>query len=223
MNIYNTYYTSQNFINKVEKIYNYRYNYDKVIYKSNYQKVKVICPDHGIFNVTPLGHINGIFCPLCRDVDLVDFTNESTLLDHTETIKSEISPLHIETTNWNQYWNDKLNEIKKDSRPSKPIKSISENGILYILKYQNLYKVGITSKSVKIRFPRSNYKILLELDFGNINYARTIETSILKEYIQYKQKPIQWKGGGNTEFINVSKLEIDNLIEAVSIHYLSCF
>jgi hypothetical protein len=44
-----------------------RYDYSKVIYKKYFEKVSIICPDHGEFFQSLANHINGgRGCPICK-------------------------------------------------------------------------------------------------------------------------------------------------------------
>lgn len=58
--------TTKEFIDYVSKIHSKDYNYDEVDYKSMHKKVKIRCPEHGIFEQTPYSHRNGSGCPKCN-------------------------------------------------------------------------------------------------------------------------------------------------------------
>lgn len=58
--------TTKQFIDKVSKIHNNRYDYSKVNYINYITKVTIICPLHGEFQQTPNEHRNGCGCPICR-------------------------------------------------------------------------------------------------------------------------------------------------------------
>ena len=45
--------TTNEFINRSKRIHNNKYNYSLVDYIKGTIKVKIICPDHGIFEQTP--------------------------------------------------------------------------------------------------------------------------------------------------------------------------
>jgi len=65
--------TTEQFIKKANIIHNNKYNYSLSIYKQNKQKIKIICPKHGIFEQTPNNHIskaNKNGCPKCKN-DLI--------------------------------------------------------------------------------------------------------------------------------------------------------
>ncbi len=53
------------FIAKAKELYGDKYDYSKVDYKGNKEKVCVICRDHGEFWVTPNNHLRGSECPAC--------------------------------------------------------------------------------------------------------------------------------------------------------------
>jgi len=58
--------TTEEFIKESNKIHNYKYDYKLTIYKSAHKKIKIICPEHELFEQTPNGHIRGRGCPNCK-------------------------------------------------------------------------------------------------------------------------------------------------------------
>ena len=59
--------STDDFINKATIRHNKKYNYSLVNYLSRNDKIKIICPTHGIFNQTPAAHLKGQGCPICRE------------------------------------------------------------------------------------------------------------------------------------------------------------
>ncbi len=56
------------FILEAKNIHNDKYDYSKVIYKNNITKVRIICPEHGIFEQIPKNHIYLKYgCPKCSN------------------------------------------------------------------------------------------------------------------------------------------------------------
>ena len=56
---------NKEFIDKAKKIHGNKYDYSKVVYKNNYTKVCIICPEHGEFWQTPNNHLKGYGCSKC--------------------------------------------------------------------------------------------------------------------------------------------------------------
>ena len=54
------------FIKQAVEIHNGKYDYSKVEYTSNKDKICIICPEHGEFWQTPKRHLAGDGCPICR-------------------------------------------------------------------------------------------------------------------------------------------------------------
>lgn len=76
-------YSTESFIKKCKEVHGGRYDYSKVSYKNNNTKVKVICPEHGVFEQNPKSHINGFGCQLCglsynphKRQDYIDLCNK---------------------------------------------------------------------------------------------------------------------------------------------------
>ena len=53
------------FIEKSKTIHGEKYDYTLVDYKSYENKVKIICPIHGVLEQTPHNHLSGAGCPIC--------------------------------------------------------------------------------------------------------------------------------------------------------------
>jgi len=57
--------TTEEFIQKSISKHGNKYDYSKVIYKTNHDKVELICKEHGSFWQMPLNHIKETGCPGC--------------------------------------------------------------------------------------------------------------------------------------------------------------
>ena len=64
------------FIEKANKVHNFKYDYSKVNYIKNSIKVSIICPIHGEFLQRPAGHLSGQTCFKCRKPPLPPFTTK---------------------------------------------------------------------------------------------------------------------------------------------------
>lgn len=62
--------TTEEFIEKARKIHGDKYDYSKVIYKTNRDKVIIICSIHGEFQQAPDKHLGGHNCPVCNESKL---------------------------------------------------------------------------------------------------------------------------------------------------------
>ena len=63
------------FIDECKIIHNNKYDYSLVDYKNKHLKIKIICPEHGIFEQCSRSHLRGHGCPHC--VGLAKHTTES--------------------------------------------------------------------------------------------------------------------------------------------------
>ncbi len=57
--------TLKSFIDMCDIIHNNFYDYSLVEYKHSKIKVKIVCPEHGIFEQLPSSHLNGQTCKKC--------------------------------------------------------------------------------------------------------------------------------------------------------------
>lgn len=56
---------TEDFIKKAVSIHGDKYDYSKVVYNKSSEKVTIICPIHGEFEMTPNNHLRGQGCPKC--------------------------------------------------------------------------------------------------------------------------------------------------------------
>ena len=59
--------TNQQFIDRANKIHNFKYDYSKVEYINSKTKVKIICPQHGEFLQNPSSHLEKRNCIKCTN------------------------------------------------------------------------------------------------------------------------------------------------------------
>jgi hypothetical protein len=57
--------TTEIFITRSRMVHGNKYDYNLVSYEDSTTKVKIICPQHGLFEQRPLGHLQGRGCPSC--------------------------------------------------------------------------------------------------------------------------------------------------------------
>jgi len=58
-------YTTKEFVDKSNSIHKYKYDYSITEYIGIFDKVKIICPIHGMFEQKPNDHLNKKGCPYC--------------------------------------------------------------------------------------------------------------------------------------------------------------
>ena len=59
------------FIQRAKRAHNGFYDYDKVVYHNNEEKVEIVCPIHGSFFQSPKSHLAGCGCPKCNGGSLL--------------------------------------------------------------------------------------------------------------------------------------------------------
>ena len=62
--------TTEEFIQDAIKVHGDKYDYSKVEYKNSRDKVIIICKEHGEFEQTPFGHIQGYGCKKCANTSI---------------------------------------------------------------------------------------------------------------------------------------------------------
>lgn len=70
------------FITESNFTHDYKYNYNKVNYKTNQNKVIITCYIHGDFEQTPNSHLQGNGCPFCKnetEKEVIKFLNKNKI------------------------------------------------------------------------------------------------------------------------------------------------
>ncbi len=67
------------FIKQASEIFNNFYDYSKTDYKNTNTEIKIICPIHGDFSITPKRHLNGHGCQTCAALHRIDLATYSTV------------------------------------------------------------------------------------------------------------------------------------------------
>lgn len=70
--------TTEKFIIGARKVHGNRYDYSLVEYTGSFDKIKIICSKHGIFEQTPSNHKSGRGCPLCGKQLIPIIQNKTT-------------------------------------------------------------------------------------------------------------------------------------------------
>ena len=75
--------TQDEVIRRFHKVHDDKYDYSLVEYVNYDTKVKIICPIHGVFKMTPFNHIQGQGCPKCQsshlEEEIKSFLNDNDI------------------------------------------------------------------------------------------------------------------------------------------------
>ena len=93
--------TKEDFIKKASTIHNNKFDYRLVEYINNRTKIKIICPDHGIFEQVAFTHLSGTNCPKCSsnsNIEIQDFIKRSNIVHNNEYVYSLIDNIKSNKT-----------------------------------------------------------------------------------------------------------------------------
>lgn len=74
------------FIEKARAKHGEKYDYSLVEYTSSSSKVKIVCPEHGVFEQTPAMHLFGNGCPKCGRAKANSYKTTSTFIKDAQSI-----------------------------------------------------------------------------------------------------------------------------------------
>jgi len=181
--------TTEEFLAECEAL-NTGYDYSLAKYTRCQNKVKIICPTHGVFEQTPNQHLSKRSkCPKCFDeIRSNCYIGRYTL---NEKLGSKIGIFYVVEFNY-----EKSNDFRAFS----------------------FIKVGITSKTIKERYSRSkrggkndeklSYKVHLDLKMSNLSTA-LLERSFFKEHPPDFIFPEGFKFGGKTECYKIENFNFN--------------
>jgi len=210
--------TTDDFIERSNKVHDYKYNYDSCIYINSRTKVDIICKTHGVFQQLPRTHIKQASgCPECggtKKISQHEFISKCAEIhknkyDYSKTIYSgmnkKITAACMEHGDFTQDASEhyrgrgciECGKMSMGYGKDRFIKACHKNNgdaLIYLLKCvggdECFYKIGITSKTVKSRTINIPYKSeLLSVVRGDGLGIFMKEKELHKKSKKYKYNP----------------------------------
>lgn len=202
-------------ISKFKDVWGDRYDYSNFIYLGARNKSTIICKTHGEFKQDANMHLSGrCGCDKCAnqatsvrvrsntkefiEKAFLKYEKDEYSFDKTiyKTATSDVIITCKKHGDFNQTPNRFLNgqicpkcTYKETTANFYTLKERRKNSVLYIIEcyneYERFIKIGVTTRSVKVRFRDAydmpyEYKILREFRYANIDAPDAIETALLK-------------------------------------------
>lgn len=212
--------------------HNGKYTYENCIYTNRDTVVTVTCPKHGDFYVTPKNHLRGGNCTSCtlpRVTTTEEFIKRSIVLHKglytytTSEFTKSAAHLTVECRIHGMFSITPNNHLRLKGCPTCALtkrgwgrtKYKGVPAMLYLVQLNtNLFKVGITKKSVKERFAKDikagvQITIIQEYHFIEGTDAYDIEKIILSKTSSTMYKgPKVLSHGGDSEIRTESCLKL---------------
>ena len=186
--------TTEEFVEEAKYIHGDRYDYSKVVYEREDDKVCIICPKHGEFWQSPHQHLSGQKCPKCaneengkrkrlplevfvkrgNDIHNGKYDYSKTEYKNTDTPVCIICPVHGE------FWQTPHNHISQKNGCPKCSKSHMEIEISRLLDENKIEYVE------QKKFDWLVYKKKLSLDFYLPEYNIAIECQGEQHFTKYR-------------------------------------
>jgi len=190
--------STDDFIEKSNRVHNFRYNYESVIYTKYHSNVDILCKEHGIFKQLPSNHLKGFGCPKCSNKhkptseEFIEKSNEVHnflyIYDNINYIncKTEVDIICTKHGTFSQTPNSHLRgsgcpTCKNSSGEIKIEKLLEENKIIFKKQYS---------------FDDLVFKKKLKFDFAIFDKFDNLKTLIEYNGIQH-YKPNEYFGGKN--------------------------
>jgi hypothetical protein len=229
-------YSQDRFIQDSALVHGNKYDYSQVNYVNAQSKVKIICPEHGLFEQRPVNHVRGIGCSKCSDaiagekrrLTTEEFIELAKLVhgdkyDYSKVVYTTFQDkVEIICPEHGAFWQSAVNHVKGNQSgcPGCAVSGFDQTkpGTLYYLAVTTdddeiLYKIGITNLTVKKRFPNvdlARIRVIKTWAFDKGSEAAIRELSILREFVEdlYDGEAVL-VGAGNTELFVRDVLGLD--------------
>ena len=205
-------------IQKFQKIHGDTYDYSKVHYTLQLNKVEIVCRVHGSFYQRPGDHLEGKGCPCCQQQRQAK--TQSQCVEQFVQVHGHIYD-YSKVNYTNSY--SKVDIICKQhgsflQRPNDhlagkgcPKCSVYNQDTLYILKCLDtgLIKIGITNNlKQRISSIGGNLEHIFNITVDN---PRQLERQLHSQYQQYSVPNPKVRSGG-TEFFNLTLEQVQEII-----------
>ena len=226
---------TKDFVEKASKIHNNKFDYSRVKYTTNFKKIEVICPIHGLFTALPSNHLAGRDCNKCaievRNASKRSNTEEFLVkckavcqdrYDLSKVVygKNNMQDVEIICRIHGSFFTRPANFLDGKGCPSCAKTGFTPHNPawVYILASESgMVKVGITN-NVKNRLRVINkdsgatFKVYSKYYFGHGDDAYDVEQQVLQE-LRSKYETVPYDFSGSTEcFYDVSKEEVERLV-----------
>lgn len=199
------------FIQKSNEFHNNKFDYSLVDYKNLRTKVKIICPNCGVFEQSPDSHMRGFGCSKCNKQTKDTFINKAIKKHNNRYIYDEVHFVDNIT---------KVNIIckKHGSFLQTPQHHLKGSGCIKCFRENKLSNTEkFIEKSNNVHNNLYNYDL--------VNYVNNKEkvNIICKKHGSFEQEPNHHLNGCGCPFCNVSKgeLEIENYLIENNIEYIT--
>lgn len=163
--------TNECFINEAKTIHGDKYEYTYTNYIKCNIKVDIICKEHGLFKQNPFDHLHGNGCKLCANEEVSKLNRKTLseficdaeeihgkLYDYSEVVYKPGEKIDIICKKHGMFKQAAASHLEgrgcpecaKNKNNYQKYKGCKT--ILYYVKINNLYKVGLTKSSIQSRF-----------------------------------------------------------------------
>lgn len=227
-------FTTEVFIEKARKVHGDKYDYSKTVYKKNGERVTVVCDKGHEFQTVPREHIHKKSgCPYCYGnkrytpdgfIELSKSVHGDRY-DYSKCVYvNSVTNVIVICERGHEFHTNPTNHTTKRSgcpqcyrerQVGTNIKYFrGKPTILYYVKIGDVYKIGITTQTIKQRFygqtKGRQIRVIKEWFFEDGADAYTLEQSYKKQFREFKYITTDYIHGGNQELYYKDVLGLDN-------------
>ena len=223
--------SKETFLANAKAAHGDRYDYTNSVYTKTSEKLEIVCKIHGVFSQKPGHHCAGIGCPACgkeatalklsrskdefvaraRETHGDAYTYSAVKYKNNATKVLVTCPKH---GNWSVNPGSHINSQGCPSCSAPSGLNVILPASLYILKHENITKIGVTRRDVRVRVSEmqsslgAKFAIEHVFPFSVGGDALDVETRVLR-YLKTKYMQPEKKFLGSTEsFLSVDEVDL---------------
>jgi hypothetical protein len=180
------------FTNMSKSLHGDKYDYSKVLYTGNENKVEIVCPIHGSFFQSPHTHLDKSGCPECGKRAPLNTSEKTNTFTYA-------------------YWVNSAEKSKHFDKYKVYIVRIFDDN-------EDFVKIGrtFTNTDRRLKDIPYNYEIVKIWNFYHADQAFDIENEIKKKLKGYRYKPLK-KFGGHCECYTTNVIFETDITETVGL------
>lgn len=215
--------TTEEWVEKAQKVHGNKYDYSSTNYKCSTQKVVIICPEHGPFSQEAGSHLQGKGCAKCSNrhqhstEEWIKLAQEAhgNRYDYSNVIYTyNKSKVEIVCPEHGPFWQSPKGHVHNFHGCPKCAGHLHD--ILYLFKCLETgwYKIGITTRNTQNRIRQIGGNIE-EVFHVVCNNPREHENYLHKLYDKDREYNLCVKCG-NTEFFSLNENQVKQVIDYMS-------
>ena len=220
---------TQSFIEESNKIHSNKYDYSKVKYNGIFDKVCIICPEHGEFWQRPHEHLRGYGCKKCAYTRIQKITTECSenfeqksmkihgnKYDYSKVdYKNAITKVCIICPEHGEFWQTPNKHLQGQGCPKCRESNLEEKIRVCLEKHNIMYQQEKRFKDYNRRFDFYLPKYNMVIECQGIQHFETVDIFTkytLEEVVAHDKEKFLWCKTNGIQTLYFTNINFENII-----------